>query len=233
MAGFPTRSNRSAFGPSDLEDERPVIDPKREIGASTYKLNFWQLAGLCQSSPLALLRCSVSGGVVTTDVQGLAWDADGALSAITWTYAAAGVYQFAFASTYNNELGAAIALVLRGGMVAATNAMPATGTHDGLDNVAVLTDTSQSWTVNEFAGMEIYNLTDGSQATIVSNTADTVTGALGGGTDNDWDIDDEYIILDAKLEGILQLTSDYAGTVVFRDAAGDPAEVSEFLLAIW
>lgn len=66
------------------------------------------------------------------------------------------------------------------------------GDHDGANNAAVLTDTSQSWTVNEFAGDLVVNLTDGSQATIISNTSNTITATLAGGTDNDWDIGDEY-----------------------------------------
>lgn len=68
------------------------------------------------------------------------------------------------------------------------------GTHDGSDNVAVLTDTTQAFTINEFVGFLISNLTDGSTAIVTANDATTVTGVLSGGTDNDWDIGDDYTI---------------------------------------
>jgi len=69
-----------------------------------------------------------------------------------------------------------------------------TGTHDGLANAAFLTDTSKSFTVNEFRGLIVQNTTDGSEGVITANTATTVTATLSGGTDNDWDISDAYII---------------------------------------
>lgn len=66
------------------------------------------------------------------------------------------------------------------------------GTHDGADNAAVLTDTGASWVINELAGLTIYNITKGESATIISNTATTVTGTLSGS--EDWDINDVYWI---------------------------------------
>lgn len=68
------------------------------------------------------------------------------------------------------------------------------GTHTGSDDAAVLTDSAANWTVNELAGLQIHNKTDGSEIAVDSNTSTTVTGTLAGGTDNDWDKDDEYII---------------------------------------
>ena len=70
------------------------------------------------------------------------------------------------------------------------------GSHDGGDDQAtVLTDSFQTWTVNELVGRTVYNLTDGSSGTITSNTATTATvSALTGGTDDDWDDDDIYTI---------------------------------------
>jgi hypothetical protein len=70
------------------------------------------------------------------------------------------------------------------------------GTHTGAANASVLTDGSKSWTTNQWAGYTIKNTTDGSFATIVSNTATTITGTLQGGTENDWDASDAYIIVD-------------------------------------
>lgn len=40
------------------------------------------------------------------------------------------------------------------------------------------------WTVNEFAGVTVYNQSDGSSATVTSNTANTITATLTGGADN-------------------------------------------------
>ncbi len=68
----------------------------------------------------------------------------------------------------------------------------AIGTHDGSGNAATLSDSSQSWTTNEFVGRTVVNLTDGSSGVITANTATTITATLAGGTDNDWDVGDEY-----------------------------------------
>lgn len=68
------------------------------------------------------------------------------------------------------------------------------GTHDGAADAAVLTDSGETWTTDEWVGYTIKNITDGSQALITANTATTITGVLYGGTDNDWDIGDTYHI---------------------------------------
>lgn len=70
-----------------------------------------------------------------------------------------------------------------------------TGTHNGSNNVTVLTDTTKSYTVDSLIGYRLWNQTDGSTATVVSNTATTVTfDALIGGIDNDFDTGDAYIL---------------------------------------
>jgi len=70
------------------------------------------------------------------------------------------------------------------------------GTHTGSANAAVLTDSTKSWTVNQWVGYRIRNTTDGSFTTITANTATTITGVLQGGTENDWDASDAYLIVD-------------------------------------
>lgn len=70
------------------------------------------------------------------------------------------------------------------------------GSHTGAANAAVLTDSTKSWTVNQWVGYRIRNTTDGSFTTITANTATTITGVLQGGTDNDWDASDAYVIVD-------------------------------------
>ncbi len=68
------------------------------------------------------------------------------------------------------------------------------GAHDGAANASVLTDTTASWTTDQWVNYWIKNDTDGSVALITENTATTITGVLYGGTDNDWDISDAYFI---------------------------------------
>lgn len=70
------------------------------------------------------------------------------------------------------------------------------GTHTGSANAAVLTDSTKSWTTDQWVGYRIRNTTDGSFSTITANTATTITGVLQGGTDNDWDASDAYVIVD-------------------------------------
>lgn len=76
------------------------------------------------------------------------------------------------------------------------------GTHDGLDDAAVLTDSTASWTIDALIGKVIENVTDGSSGIITDNTATTVTATLAGG-DNDWDIGDTYLISHLMVEQFL------------------------------
>jgi hypothetical protein len=69
------------------------------------------------------------------------------------------------------------------------------GSHSGATNATILTDTTASWTTDEWAGYWIKNVTDGSVGEIVSNTATTITvDDLYGGTSNDWVAADVYNI---------------------------------------
>ena len=68
------------------------------------------------------------------------------------------------------------------------------GQHDGANDASVLTDSGESWTTDEHVGYTIYNITDGSSGIITANTATTITATLHGGTDNDWDLNDDYKI---------------------------------------
>lgn len=74
------------------------------------------------------------------------------------------------------------------------------GTHDGGDGAATLSDSTQSMTVNEYVDQMVHNVTDGSRGKITANDATTVTAVLAGGTDNDWDDGDKYIIGGALAE---------------------------------
>jgi len=70
----------------------------------------------------------------------------------------------------------------------------ALGAHSGADGAAALTDAEAHFVVNELVGLTIKNLTDGSSGLITANTGTAVTATLVGGTDNDWDSGDAYII---------------------------------------
>lgn len=77
-----------------------------------------------------------------------------------------------------------------------------TGEHTGSDDASALTDSGQDWETSELVGHVVYNKTDAnSYGTISANTATTVTATLAGGTDNDWDVDDEYIIRKPLMPG--------------------------------
>lgn len=81
-----------------------------------------------------------------------------------------------------------------------------TGTHRGegaANNAATLTDMGDTRKrfpfLDEVVGRTIYNLTDGSSGPITAVTNNTVTATLAGGTDNDWDLNDLYVIGDRVL----------------------------------
>ena len=90
------------------------------------------------------------------------------------------------------------------------------GADDGAGNLAFMTDTGGGFTVNEFVGWTIYNITDGSSAIVTANTATTVTGTLAGGTDNDWDNADKYVI-GYKLADITIPTLTAIGDVIYAN----------------
>jgi len=74
-----------------------------------------------------------------------------------------------------------------------------TGTHDGSNNSATLSDSSASFPVDYLIGSVVKNVTDDSYNLITDNTATTVTASLVGGTDNDWDTGDTYEIVIPEL----------------------------------
>jgi len=68
------------------------------------------------------------------------------------------------------------------------------GTHTGSANASVLTATGPTWTIGQWIGYTVYNVTDGSNGLITANTSNTVTAVLAGGVENDWDSADVYQI---------------------------------------
>jgi hypothetical protein len=73
-----------------------------------------------------------------------------------------------------------------------------TGAHTGANNQTTLTDANASFlTSGVETGQYIFNITDGSSGFVgVTVTATTITDCdLDGGTDDDWDTNDEYLII--------------------------------------
>ena len=69
------------------------------------------------------------------------------------------------------------------------------GSHSAATSATVMTDSSASFTTDALIGWKIYNITDGSYGIVTDNDTTTVTVAsLIGGTDNDWDTNDDYEI---------------------------------------
>jgi len=108
----------------------------------------------------------------------------------------------------------------------------AVNTTAGSDNTsaaaAFMTNTSASYTVNEFVDMIIENETDGSYALITANTATTITGTLRGGTNNNWDSGDTYTIYDKYsiyIDSNVTLTQP---NVVMQSAEAFPYAINQY-----
>lgn len=68
------------------------------------------------------------------------------------------------------------------------------GIHSGANNQATLQPTLPRWIADALIGATVYNITDGSKAVVTDNSETVVTGGLAGGTDNDWDTNDVFVI---------------------------------------
>ncbi len=78
----------------------------------------------------------------------------------------------------------------------------ASGTHDGGNATAVLTDSGADFAADGVViGDIVLNLTDGSDGTVSVVAATTIGGSLDGGADNLWDEGDEYILYDSEDSG--------------------------------
>ena len=81
------------------------------------------------------------------------------------------------------------------------------GSHDGGDGEPSMTDSNARFPESALIGKTIQNTTDGSSGTITENSSTTIIATLSGGTDNDWDDGDSYVIVDGSSIGIT-LSSD-------------------------
>lgn len=102
-----------------------------------------------------------------------------------------------------------------------------TGTHDGANDAAVLTDTGASFGATDIIKFrKIKNLTDGSETIITANSGTTITGVLSGGTDNDWDIGDSYEVVPMVAIQISNTsTNKTVGGIGLRNIVTQPANV--------
>jgi len=95
------------------------------------------------------------------------------------------------------------------------------GADDTSSAAAFMTDSGESFTVNEFVGWTIYNITSASSAIITANTATTVTGALldADGAADTWNSSDKYIIGYQLAEVTIPIaTADPAiGDIIYAD----------------
>jgi len=115
------------------------------------------------------------------------------------------------------------------------------GRQDGGNNKAILTDSTQAWTVDALIGMQVFNQTDGSSAFITDNDATTVTATLAGGTDSDWDDNDVYEINNSQMVvtsaitvatslGLLLSDNAVGGTGFKGDVGGMSERTNELVL---
>lgn len=133
MAGFPGKPSRTAFGPQ-MVDTAPVRDPRRHVPAKALNLLFWQVAGIGLTVPKMVVLAEVDAGgmTVATLAQALAWDPDGELPDVEWTYDGIGSYNWALDSgQYEDEEGNMVSLAWLGGMAiplaAGTSGLPLVG----------------------------------------------------------------------------------------------------------
>lgn len=232
MGGFPGRISRADLGPT-YRNLFQVENPEYEPSADLFNLICWQVAGASKTAPKVVAVGSVSGGVVTTEQCMFAFDPEGEQSPISFTYAAKGQYGFNLLSQYPDESETDVPLGLVGGTVAPQNTYNSSGAHSGANGASVLSVSAATWTASELVGKIVHNLTDGSFGTITANTTTTVTATLAGGTDNDWDTNDSFIIVDAAVSGVLHLTNSHQGILMFFGADGSRQDPSKFTLTIW
>jgi hypothetical protein len=65
----------------------------------------------------------------------------------------------------------------------------------------IAVETALAWTIDEWTGYVVHNTTDGSSAAILSNTISVLTTeGMTGGTSNDWQVGEDYVIIESFLE---------------------------------
>lgn len=88
------------------------------------------------------------------------------------------------------------------------------GAHTGSNNATVLTDSTASWATNEWAGYILFNSTDASHGIVSSNTVNTLTASMAGGTENDWDSGDLFALSPDLGKPLAQSFADQYGVFI-------------------
>ena len=147
--------------------------------------SFWEASKVVQIS------------VTLTDVTSITVVVEGMLHPNLDSWSEIWVREFTASTGENQDVIAVITeplWYLRVGNKFSGGTPDATGQHDGGDDQSILTDSGESWTPDQWIDYYILNLDDGSSAKITDNDETTVTATLAGGTENDWDDNDDYEI---------------------------------------
>lgn len=115
MSGFPIRPPRQAFGPLQLSDRRPIVDPSKEMGAQQASLLMWQSAGLGFATPFAWALVTWDSGSSTYSVTAhgcIARPDDQAAMVPTVFHLGTGYVALEWPESTTDETGSAIELQL-------------------------------------------------------------------------------------------------------------------------
>lgn len=93
------------------------------------------------------------------------------------------------------------------------------GADDAGSSAAAMVDSGETFTANEFIGWTIYNITDASKGIITANSTTGVTATLAGGTDDDWDSGDLYVIGYELATVTIPITTTVAGEIYYAKVA--------------
>ncbi len=126
-------------------------------------------------------------------------------------YPAFGLSAGAIDGTDSSAEAGEILLVMPTGIIVDTSwswPVGVTGTHDGSGDAAILADSGAGLAIDIYIGGLLQNTTDGSSCIVTDNDGMTVACTLSGGTDNDWDAGDAYVL-------------DFDGELCLSETAGD------------
>jgi hypothetical protein len=108
MSGLPTRPQLSDFGPITLVDARPVRDPDKELGASSWNLMKHQVAGLGILSPRITAKLTIANPTLLL-AHGEAWNpqlkTSGNFAAPTPLYISTGLASLTYLTPVPDEAG--------------------------------------------------------------------------------------------------------------------------------
>lgn len=114
---FPKRLLRSSLGPSFVNNY-PVENPASDIGDTQFNAAFAIVAAAGLLLPRATLVAAWNGSALVATEQEEAWNDDHDQAHPTPARTGVGTYTYTFASSYNDETGAAVPTVLTAARVA-------------------------------------------------------------------------------------------------------------------